>query len=409
MEKQPLGKRFFHLVRRQSAKTWLQLNPQLRIVGITGSYGKTNTTVAIAKVLAKKYPTVQTDLNLDTIYNLPMTILKVKPWTEGLVLEMGVDHPEEMDFHLSLVKPQIGVLTGITPVHSDSEHLGSIEGIIEEKAKLLKSLPQDGLAVLNYDDDRVRKMAKYSQAEVLFYGKDKKNCRFWAEEIAVSGAGLSFNLRSKDKILKIKTGLIGSHHIYTCLAAYAVGSYLGVLDEGIIEALSLLEPLQGRMNLEKGPRGTTIVNDSRRANPASTMAGLITLSDLPGKRKLAVLGEMGELGSFSEKGHRMVGQKAAELKIDCLITVGPMAKFIFEEADKNGLDPKKNYWAKDIVQAAAILGKILKKDDMIYLKGSLLRHMERIIYIIEGRKVNCRLVTCHHYQPCLTCPKSTRI
>lgn len=401
-------KQIFHETRRFLAKVWLELNSQLRIVGITGSYGKTNTTVAIAKVLSQKYPTIQTDLDLDTIYNLPITILKVKPWTEGLVLEMGVDHPGEMDFHLALARPQIGVLTGITPVHSDEEHLGSVEGIIEEKGKLLKSLPKDGLAVLNYDDENVRKMAKNSAAKVIFYGKDKKNCQVWADKIKVSFDGLTFNLHQNGKIFKICTGLIGSHHIYTCMAAYVVGNYLGVADEKILKALDQLEPLQGRLNIERGPKGSILVDDSRRANPASTIAGLITLSDLPGGRKIAVLGEMGELGDFSEKGHRMVGEKLANLKIDYIVAVGPLTKFTVDEALKNNLDSGKVFWVSDVTQAAKTLKNILKKNDMLYLKGSLLRHMERILLILEGKKVGCNIVSCHFYQPCFACPKLKR-
>lgn len=405
----PFFKSCFHKVRRFLAKFWLELNPQVRIVGITGSYGKTNTAVAVAKVLAKKFPTVQTDLNLDSIYNLPITILKVRPWTEGLVLELGVDHKNEMDFHLSLVEPQIGVLTGITPVHSDEEHLGSLEGIIKEKGKLLKSLPEDGLAILNYDDENVRKMAELSKAKVCFYGKDQINCQVWADKIKVELSGLSFELHHQDKVLKVKTHLLGSHHTYTGMVAYLVGNYLGVSDEKILEALAELEPLQGRLNLEKGPKGSFLVNDARRANPASTVAGLMTLNDLPGKRKIAVLGEMGELGKLSEEGHRLVGKKLAELEIDYLIAIGFLTRFIVEEAVKNGFNMKRAIWVKNVQEASSVLANILKKDDLVYLKGSLLRHLERVILILEGKKVGCDLTICHSYNPCPSCPKFKKV
>lgn len=398
-------KNIFHRSRRFLAKFWLEVNPQLRIVGITGSYGKTSTTVAITKVLSKKFPTVQTDFNLDTVYNLPITILRVKPWTEGLVLEMGVDHPKEMDFHLSLVQPQIGVVTGISPVHSDKEHLGSLEEIIKEKSKLLEALPEDGLAVLNYDDENVRKMAKITNARFIFYGKDKKNCQVWADKIKINLEGLTFNLHHKEKLLKINTNLIGSHHVQTCMAAYIVGNYFGVSDEQILVALDELKPLQGRLNLEKGPMGCLLINDSRRANPASTIAGLITLSDLPGGRKIAVLGEMGELGNFSEEGHRLVGKRLAGLKIDFLVAIGPLTKFIVDEARKKGFSPKNSFWVVNVVEASEVLRKIIKKNDLIYLKGSLLRHLERVILILEGKKVDCQEISCHQYNLCQTCPK----
>lgn len=405
MEEASLIKRHFRQVRRFLAKFWLEVNPQLKIIGITGSYGKTNTAVAVAKVLAKKYPAVLTDLNLDTVYNLPLTILKVKPWTEALVLEIGVDHPEEMDFHLSLVKPQMGIVTGITPVHSDKEHLGSLERIVREKSKLLEALPDDGLAILNYDDINVRKMATASKAPVIFFGKDKNNCQFWADGEKISLNGLAFNLHYKNKALKITTGLLGSHHLYTCLAAYIVGNYLGLSDEQILSALRELEPLPGRLNIEKGPLGSLLINDSRRANPASTVAGLVTLAELPGKRKIAVLGEMGELGSFSEEGHRLAGKKLAELKIDLLVAIGPLTKFIVEEAIKNGFKQDNAFWTPDVMKASQILKKQIREEDLIYLKGSLLRHLERIILILENKKIDCQKVFCHRYDLCLTCPQ----
>jgi len=405
MVKQASWKRVFHQFHRLLARFWLEVNPQLRIVGITGSYGKTNTSVAVAKVLAQKFPTVQTDLNLDTVYNLPITILKVKPWTEALVLEMGVDHPGEMDFHLSLVKPQIGIVTGISPVHSDEEHLGSVEGIIKEKGKLLKALPPDGLAILNYDDEKVRAMAKLTKAEVLFYGRDRRSCAVWSSDEKVTVEGLDFILHHDQKKLKVTTGLVGSHHVYTCLAAYLVGNYLRLSDEQILKGLRELSPLQGRLSIEKGPLGTILVNDVRRANPASTIAGLITLADLPGKRKIAVLGEMAELGSFSKVGHQMAGQKIAQLKIDYLVTVGGLTKFVTEAAVENGFPAKNIFLTKDVGEAAAVLRKILKKDDLLYLKGSLLRHLERVLLLLEGRTVKCRVVSCQQYHLCPTCPK----
>lgn len=404
MEKQSFSKQIFHQGRRWLAKFWLEVNPQLRIIGITGSFGKTSTTVSIAKVLAQKFPTIKTDINLDTVYNLPITLLKIKPWTEALVLEMGVDHPGEMDLHLSLVKPQIGVITGITPVHSDKEHLGSIEGIIKEKSKLLKCLAKDGLAVLNYDDENVRKLASLTKARVLFYGKTKDS-DVWSNQVKVGKDGLSFDLHDQNKKIKVFTKLVGSHHVYTCMAAYLVGRYLGVSQEKYLKAMASLTPLSGRLSLEEGPLGTILVNDVRRANPVSTIAGLQTLADLPGKRKIAILGEMGELGSFNEEGHRLVGKKIVQLEIDFLLVIGPSTKFIIDEAVKSGFNKEKTFWVKDVVEAADVLRKIIKKGDLLYLKGSLLKHLERVILLLEGKQVNCYLVSCTLYQPCPTCPK----
>lgn len=402
-------KQSLHQARRTLAKSWLRFNSQVTVVGITGSYGKTNTARAIAAVLSQKFKTLQTGLDLDTIYNLPVTLLKLRPWHQRLVLEYGVDHRNEMDFHLSLVKPSIGVVTGINPTHSNPELLGSLKGVIEEKSKLLQALPKDGWAILNWDDEKVRPMAKKTKAQILWYGTDRKKCDFWAEKIKVTLGETTFTLHSdtpvyRTKKIQIKTGLIGRHFVYACLAAAAVGIKSGLSWQEIKKSLAKLKSLKGRVSLEKGPRGSVLINDALRANPASTMAGLQVLTDLPTKgKRVAVLGEMGELGVLAEKGHREVGRKVGKLKVDYLISIGPLQKFVVEEAVRHGMKKENVFWVKDVHQAAKVLKKVLKKGDLFYLKGSLLRHLERILLILKNKKVACHVVFCHNYNQCDVC------
>lgn len=396
-------KQLFHNFRRSIAKLWLKLFPKITIVGITGSHGKTNTTRAINQVLSEKYKTLQTNLNLDTIYNLPITILKLRPWHKFLVLEYGVDHKGEMDLHLELAKPSIAVVTGINPTHSDPELLGSLENVIKEKSKLLEALPPDGLAILNWDDKRVREMAKKTKAQVIWYGTTPK-CDFWAKDIKVDFSGTRFTLRCKDKKISLKTGLIGRHFVHECLAAAAVGRRLGLTWGEIKKGLALLKPLKGRVSIEKGPKGSILINDALRANPASTIAGLKVLVDLPTRgRRIAVLGEMGELGTLAESGHHQIGREVGKLKVDYLIVVGPLTRFIAEEAEKKGMEKDRIFWVKDVHQAAKVLEKILKKGDLFYLKGSLLRHMERVLLLLQGKRMGCKVTSCHFYHQCPVC------
>ncbi len=402
-------KKIFHQVRRLLAKIWLDINLQLTIVGVTGSYGKTSAVRAIAEALSAKFSVSRTDLNLDTIFNLPITILKTKIWNEVLVLEYGVDRKNEMDYHLSLVKPKIAVLTGITPVHSDEEHLGSLQNIIAEKKKLVEALPENGLAVFNYDDEAVRRIGQEFKGKKRFYGLDKK-ADVWADKVKLSLEGTEFVLHDGEKLVELKTGLLGYPAVYACLAAWTVGKELGVMEavggmrEKALAKLACLKPLPGRLSLEPGPLGAVLVNDARRANPASTISGLKSLAEFPG-RKVAVLGEMGELGDLSEKMHREVGEEAAKLKIDLLLGVGPLTKNVLEGARKKGMKESQLFWAKDVGEAAEILKKLLKKDDLLYLKASLLRHLERVILLLEGKKVGCTEIVCHHYDTCTTCPR----
>jgi UDP-N-acetylmuramyl pentapeptide synthase len=323
-------------------------------------------------------------------------------------LEYGVDHWGEMNFHLNLVRPQIAVLTGINPTHSDKEHLGSIENIILEKKELLLALPKSGLAILNGDDPQARKMAQGIKAKVLFYGTDSED-DFSAQQIKVSFKGTTFALvyrqGQEKKKIEIKTGLIGRHFVQACLAAVAVGLNQSLNIEQIKRALGGIKPLPGRLSIEKGPQGTILLNDSLRANPASTLAGLQTLADLPTKgKRIAVLGEMGELGDSAEKEHRLVGEKAFSLGIDFLLGIGPLQRLTIEQAVKSGMNRQKTFWANDVLPAAEFLKKILKAGDLFYLKGSRLRHLERILLLLEGEKVGCQVVSCYFYHHCRDCP-----
>ena len=313
-----------------------------------------------------------------------------------------------METHLRLIRPQIGVLTGISPVHAEKELLGSLSGIIEEKGKLLEALPKTGWAVLNFANPHVRQMAKKTGAKIVSYGQ--KGADFWLKDAKVKLGGTSFlvGLRQggKKKEVRVKTKLIGRHFSEEIMAALAVAKILGIKEEKAARNLEKLTPLPGRMSLEKGPKNTLLLNDSLRANPASTLAGLKTLAEIPYRgRKIAVLGEMGELGQYQEKEHRLIGQKLANLNIDFFVGIGGLTRLVWGEAIKNGFPQKRAFWAKDVVEAAQILEKLLKKGDLWYLKGSRLRHLERILLLLNHERVDCRLISCHNYNTCQRCPK----
>lgn len=383
------------------AKIWIDINLQLTVVGVTGSYGKTTTVYVIAAVLSAKYSANKTDINLDTVYNLPITILKTKIWNEVLVLEYGVDHVGEMDFHLSLVKPKIAVLTGITSVHTDEDHMGSLENAIAEKKKLVEAIPDDGLAIFNYDDDEVKKIGKEYKKRKVFYGLNNL-ADIWADKIKIDLGGTEFCLHDGKEEMVIKTELLGYQAVYACLVAWVVGKERKIKKEKMVEKMKGLKQLEGRFSVEEGPRGTTLVNDSRRANLVSTIAGLRSFANFPG-RKLCVLGEMGEIGENEEKFHRLVGKEVARLKLDVVVGVGPLTRHIIDEAKKGQGEKMQVFWAEDVGRAAEILKKHLKKGDLLYIKASLLRHLERIVLLLDGKNVSCQEVSCLRYQQCNSC------
>ena len=386
----------FHNLRRIVAKLWLLAHPKVEVIGVTGSYGKTNVTAAIFTVLAEKFKVLSTDLNLDTRYNIPITVLKLSDH-QKLILEYGVDRPGEMDYHLFTAKPKIAVITGITPVHADPHHLGSLENIIKEKSKLAAAVPGSGWVIVNWDDHLARQVADVAMGKVIFYGRNRYHCQFWASHIKTSFKGTSFKLHFRGTSHLVKLPLIGRHHVYTALAAATIGTLSGLKWREIASGISKVSPLDGRGNIDPGPKESVILNDSRRANPASAVAGLQTLADLPAKRKVAVLGEMRELGKYEEEGHRSVGRKAAETKPDYLICVGGPTKYIADEA-RRGMKKDRVIFVKDVFEAAGALSGILRKGDLWYLKGSLLAHLERIPLILEGKDVDPDEVASQRYE-----------
>jgi UDP-N-acetylmuramoyl-tripeptide--D-alanyl-D-alanine ligase len=403
-----LAKRFFHHQHRLIAKIWLKLHPQVRIIGITGSYGKTNTTKAVEAVLKKHFQVVTTDINLDTTYNLPITLLKINRQTRIAVLEYCVDKKNEMSQHLSLVKPYLGIITGITPVHSEKSMLGSLGGIIQEKGRLLEALLPSGKAILNFDDPYVAKMAPKTKCPVITYGSSPK-FDYYFDKAIVTKKGTSFNAHFKKNgktiTRKIRLRLIGEYFAQEALAALAVADLFKIDTAAACQALEQLSPLSGRMSLEKGPKKTILINDYLRANPASTIAGLKTLATIKHNGpRIAVLGEMGELGKYQAQEHYRVGKTIAQLKnIDYVIVLGPATKKIIQGAVENGFSPKKIFYTSNHQEAAEKLKKLLAPGTLWYLKGSRLKHMERITLILSGIKVACRKISCHNYYHCSQC------
>lgn len=401
-------KQLFHNTRRFLAMAWLAYMPVFQIA-ITGSQGKTNTSSTLFHILSSFAPTVRTDIDLDTIYNVPITALKINPQTKYAIFELGIDHVNEMDEHLEIVTPKMVIITGVSPVHADAEHLGSFQNVIREKQKLVESLDDTGVAILNGDDEQVRAMATHTKAKVIYFGKNENN-DIRATEMYLSTTGTQFFISYKRTggeplSFMVELPLIGLHHVYNVMASFAAYISLGFTDIGQFRTiLKSLHPLPGRMSLEKGPFETLLLDDSLRANPASTVSGLQTLSKIDYKdgRKIAILAEMGEL-EHPEDEHKKIGELLNNLKIDFVILIGPLHENAFQAAITGGFPKGNIFLSKTVIDAAEILKTYVKKNDLIYLKGSLLRKIRRIIMILEGVKVGCDIVVCPFYHLCPGC------
>ncbi|MCS7093256.1 MAG: UDP-N-acetylmuramoyl-tripeptide--D-alanyl-D-alanine ligase [Patescibacteria group bacterium] len=405
---QPKGiKKLYHQTRRIIAKKWLSFFRPLQI-GITGSQGKTSITQTLAKILKDAGSTVVTDVNLDTNFNVPITALKVRPWTKYVVWELGVDHIGEMDNHLDIAKPTIGIVSGISTVHTDREHLGSVKNVIREKRKLIESLPSKetgGVAILNWDDQNVREMALFTQAKVIFYGESREMCQFLIDPktAKITLEGTSFSITYYGKKYFFQTKLLGLHHQRNFAAIFAV--LVSIFRNPkkayqlIVNSLKEIRPLKGRMSLELGPRKTLILNDSLRANPTSTDEGLKTFYSFPYQgRKIAIIGVMGEL-CHPIKDHRKTAETIIKYPPDIIIGVGHYRKYTINELKKVASFKEKVFFAKNVVEAAKILDKMIKPGDFLYIKGSLLRNLWRIVKILKKEPICCTNDLCV-YQKC---------
>ncbi len=351
----------------------------IRVVGITGSVGKSTTKELVAEVLSQKYRTLKNIGNFNNEIGLPLTLLRLNETQKRAVLEMGFYVPGEIRFLCEIAQPSIGVITNIGTVHA--ERAGSQEAIARGKAELIEFLPKDGTAILNYDDPWVRPMAEKTQANVLFYGLDPQ-AELWADQIEGLGLqGIRFRLHYHNEILHLRVPLIGQHSVHTALRAAAVGLADSLSWEEIIHGLQRGHT-QLRLAAVTASNGALVLDDTYNASPDSMLAALNLLSELKGK-KCAVLGEMLELGPYEKQGHEMVGVRAAQI-VDRLITVGTRAKIIAEAARQSGLSKDEIVWVPDVPEAIKILTGLIDEDDVVLVKGSHGLHMERIVSALEG-------------------------
>ncbi len=350
----------------------------LRVIGITGSVGKSTTKELVADVLSERFQTLRNPGNLNNEIGLPLTLLRLTQEHQRAVLEMGFYVPGEINLLCQIARPQIGVVTNIGTVHA--ERAGSMEVIARGKAELIQSLPADGVAILNQDDPLVRAMAESTRATVLFYGLTPAS-DLWADEIESLGLdGIRFCLHWGKEKIHLRVPLIGRHSVHTALRAAAVGLVEGLTWQEIGDGLT-----RGRSQLRlvavHTRNGALLLDDTYNASPESTLASLNLLADLNGRR-VAVLGDMYELGQYEDQGHFLVGARAAEVCSE-LIAVGILGKKIAAAALQSGMPAYAITWVESVPEAIEILQSKLRPGDIALVKGSHGLRMDRIINALE--------------------------
>ncbi len=354
----------------------------MEVTGITGSVGKTTTKELMFDVISGHYRTLKTLGNKNNEIGMPMTLLRADENTEQAILEMGFYVPGEIDQLCQIAKPSVGIITNVGMVHAS--RAGSMEVIARGKSELVQALPAEGTAILNYDDPYVRPMAELTKAEVFYYGMDPA-ADLYAVDIDSKGLdGISFTLVHKGEKHPVRLPWIGRQSVLTALRGTAFGLVKGLTWDEITERLRSSHN-QLRLRVTRTFSGSMLIDDSYNASPESTTAALSLLGEVKGRRT-AVLGDMKELGQYEQKGHRMVGEKAA-LVCDKLIAVGPSMKITVDTAIEKGMAPESVQWFETAAEAAEFLTEHPGgKDDVLLVKGSLSMHMAQIVEKLEDRK-----------------------
>lgn len=351
----------------------------LRVVGITGSVGKSTTKELVADVLAMRYHTLRTAGNFNNEIGLPLTMLRLGPGYSHAVLEMGFYVIGEIAFLCDIAQPQVGIVTYVGTVHA--ERAGSQEAIAQGKGELVEALPADGVAILNHDNHWVRDMARRTRARVFYYGLTPE-ADLWADGVQSFGLeGIKFRVHYQGETLHVHVPMIGRHSVHNTLAAMAAGLVEGLTWEEILGGLAFGNT-QLRLTAVRTASGALVLDDTYNASPESVLAALNLLSELEG-RKIAVLGDMRELGQYERQGHEMVGTRAAEVA-EFLVTLGQRGHMIAAAARKAGMDPAHIFEFEERRDVVAWLGSHLGKQDAVLVKGSRALSMDRIVAELEA-------------------------
>jgi len=382
-----------------------------RVIAVTGSVGKTTTKEAMFHVLntAKDIKVLTNKGNYNNEFGLPLTILEEqapigawnwiklvfkcylkvlnsKSYYDILVLEMGSDGPGDIVYLARIAQPDISIVTNVERVHL--LNFKSIEELAHEKSTLIHTTKEDGMVILNYDNSYTKRMIPtVNKRDLYTFGLDK-NSDIQAFDPKDTKTGLTFKVRFDGKDLSVKMPhVIGKHNVYTILPVFPICKFFGVSTDVISKALKSFKLPSGRMGLIEGINDSYIIDSSYNAEPSSMKAAITTLKDFPeGKRRIAVIGDMLELGLLEESSHREVGKYLRESMIDLVFFVGPKMKWAMDEMNSSVRDYRRvSFYFSDSFDAAQKIAQKIKKEDVILVKGSRGMLMERVVHRLSKR------------------------
>ena len=344
-----------------------------RVVGVTGSVGKSTTKEMISAVLSGVYRISKTPANHNNDIGMPMAVLAMPEDTEVAVLEMGMNHFREIAYLSNIANPDVAVIINVGTMHI--EHLGSREGIRKAKMEIVEGMSSDGKLLLNGDNDLLRNLDAIPVQPVTYFGSDE-GCGVWASDVCQTEESLRFRVHAGEDIFSVELYLQGNHFVPDALAAVAVGLAMDVPVEVIRKRLMAFENMAGRQEIFRAGE-YTIIKDCYNAGPESMAAALTVLGNKPG-RHVAVLGDMLELGVCTQAEHYRVGRIAAE-KADLILAFGPNSSRIVNGAITGGMPDSKARAFEDRDEIVSAMKRMVKPGDVILIKGSRGMHMELIL------------------------------
>ncbi|HXV20590.1 MAG TPA: UDP-N-acetylmuramoyl-tripeptide--D-alanyl-D-alanine ligase [Desulfuromonadales bacterium] len=345
------------------------------VVAVTGSSGKTTTKEMLAAILSGTAPGLKTEGNFNNLVGLPLTLFRLAPEHRWAVLEMGMSARGEIARLAEIALPEVGIITNVGPAHLETLH--GLDGVARAKGELFAALKAGGTAVINADDERVAQLPVANGVRRLHYGFSA-SAEIRAEEVAVAGAAVSFRLFLPEGDWPVTLAVAGRHNVYNALAAAAAAVALAVPATAIVRGLQTFRGGHGRMELVDLGNGTLLIEDTYNANPLSVRAALTALDEMGGNgRRIAVLGDMLELGAEAAELHRQIGAEAAQ-RCDFLILLGAMAGETAAGARQQGMPADRVQIVSSHAEAADRLRSLLRPGDRLLVKGSRGMRMEKV-------------------------------
>ena len=383
-----------------------------KIIAVSGTVGKTSAKEAIALVLESEFNVRKSEKSYNSEFGVPLTVIGSKTgwnslskwlgvilkgfkvflldmdYPEYLVLEMGVDAPGDMGKMMAWIKPDTAVITALGNVPVHVEHFKEPAELMKEKWKMIENLSDNGIAILNNDDHIVISYGKKLKTKTLTFGFSE-SADICASNYKINYDGIVFKISYGGSIVPVKLNMVfGRQNVYTAMIGIAVGLSRGINLVKCVEAVSKMKPVSGRLNLLEGVNSSLIFDDTYNSSPLAVESAVEALSEYPAKRRIAVLGDMKELGDFSQGEHKRIGEMLRVKDVWFLFTVGKEAKYFAEGARKSGFDTAKIFEFDNAVEVGEAVKQIIKEGDLILVKGSQSARMEKAVEKIMAHPEN---------------------